>query len=173
MKAQRFDAGDEILISGQHNGHFWLSHHCKSRCLTLGFGGRQGQSRAAYQSNTRKARSVFHRLGRPSPSSSAKCTAPGWVFSKKPRAVRLLPGPEQSHRFIQARVRRIPNRPEVLQSTQHVVVPAGRKRELEPGRVDDGAGALPPEQLPFQEVRLTPAARRGGFRRAAGGALVG
>ena len=35
----------------------------------------------AYQSNTRKARSVIHRLGRPSPSSSAKWTWPVCVCS--------------------------------------------------------------------------------------------
>ena len=37
--------------------------------------------RASYQFSTRRARSVFHRLGSLSPSSIAKWTAPGWVFS--------------------------------------------------------------------------------------------
>jgi vacuolar iron transporter family protein len=35
----------------------------------------------SYQLRTRSARSVFHRLGRPSPSSSVKWTLPGCVFS--------------------------------------------------------------------------------------------
>ena len=91
---------------------------------------------------------------------------------QQPRAVGLLLGSEQINRFVHARVRRIPGRPEVLQGTQHVVVPAGRKRELQPGGVDDFAGALTPEQLPFEEVLLTPAASRDGFRRATGCALV-
>src|SRR5262245_61486887 len=32
-----------------------------------------------YHRRTRNARNVFHRLGRPSPSSSGKWTSPGWV----------------------------------------------------------------------------------------------
>src|ERR1700731_50811 len=96
----------------------------------------------------------------------------GMGVLQKPRAVRLLLGSEHINRFAHARVRRIPSRPEVLQRTQPVVVPAGRKRELQPGGVDDGAGALTPEQLPVEEVLLTPAASRDGFRRTAGGALV-
>jgi len=35
----------------------------------------------SYQRRTRSARNVFHRLGRPSPSSSMKWTLPGCVFS--------------------------------------------------------------------------------------------
>src|SRR5256885_14503117 len=52
-------------------------------------------------------------------------------------------------------------------------MPAGGNREFQPGRVDDGAAALTPEQLPLEEVLLTPAASRDGFRRAASCALVG
>ena len=51
-------------------------------------------------------------------------------------------------------------------------MPAGRKRELQPGRVDDFAGALPSDQPPFEEVLLTPAPSRDGFRGATGCALV-
>src|SRR5882672_140158 len=45
----------------------------------------------SYQLRTRSARSVFHRLGRLSPSSSAKWTLPGCVFSSSqvPSACRL------------------------------------------------------------------------------------
>src|SRR5437773_7383494 len=91
---------------------------------------------------------------------------------QRPCAVRLPLGSEQINRFVHAQVRRIPSRSEVLKSTQHVVVPAGGEREFQPGRVDHGAAALTPEQLPFEEVLLTPAASRDGFRRAASCALV-
>src|SRR2546427_11265673 len=77
---------------------------------------------------------------------------------QKPAAVRLSLGSQQINRLVRARVRRITSRPEVLQPTQHVVVPAGGKRELQPGGVDDDAGALTAEQLPLEEVLLTPAA---------------
>lgn len=96
----------------------------------------------------------------------------GMGVLQEPSAVRLLLGSEQINRFVNAPVRWVPGRPEVLQSTQHVVVPAGRKRELQPCEVDDGAGALTPEQLPFEKVLLTPAASRDGVRRAAGCALA-
>ena len=45
----------------------------------------------ANQSRTRIARSVFHRLGLPSPSSMAKCMRPGWGFSsgQRPSASRF------------------------------------------------------------------------------------
>jgi len=43
---------------------------------------------------------------------------------------------------------------------------------LQPGRVDDFAGALAPEQLSFQEIRLTAASSGDGFRRATGCALM-
>ena len=86
---------------------------------------------------------------------------------QQPGAVRLLLGAEQINRFIHARVRRIPSRLEVLQRTQHVVVPTGGKGELQPGGIYDRARALAPEQLPFEEVLLTAAAGRDGFHRAA------
>ena len=37
--------------------------------------------RSSYQSSTRSARSVFHRLGCPSPPSNSNWVSPGWVFS--------------------------------------------------------------------------------------------
>src|SRR5579859_4545777 len=40
---------------------------------------------AAYQSNTRKARSVFHRLGSPSPSSTSTGILPGYWTSSDHR----------------------------------------------------------------------------------------
>ena len=91
---------------------------------------------------------------------------------QQPRAIGLLLGAEQLDRFVDPLVRRIAGFSEVLQATQHVVVPAGRKRELQPGRVDDFAGALAPEQLPFEEICLTAASSRDRFRRATGRALM-
>ncbi len=40
----------------------------------------EGVSRVEYQSSTRKARSVFQRLGSPVPSSMLKWTSPAWGF---------------------------------------------------------------------------------------------
>src|SRR5579863_9503658 len=97
----------------------------------------------------------------------------GMRVLQKPGAVRLPLGPEQIDRFAHARVRWISSRPEVLESAEHIVVPARRKGEFQPCRVDDGAGALTAEQLPFEEVLLTPPASCAGLRRTACGALVG
>jgi hypothetical protein len=44
-------------------------------------GGLAASGRSSYQFSTLRARSVIHRLGSWLPSSIAKCTAPGWVFS--------------------------------------------------------------------------------------------
>src|SRR5688572_12238143 len=96
----------------------------------------------------------------------------GMCVLQQPRAVRLPLGPDQLDRFVHPRVRRIPDGAEVFEATQHVVIPARRKRELEPGWVDDLAGALAPEQLSFEEVLLTAAPSRDGSRGAAGRALV-
>ena len=90
----------------------------------------------------------------------------GMRVLQQPGAIGLLLGSEQVDRFVHPRVRHIPGRAEVFEGAQHVVVPAGRKRELQPGWVDDFAGALTSEQLPFEEVLLTPAPSRDGFRRA-------
>src|SRR5215470_2920279 len=74
---------------------------------------------------------------------------------QEPGAVRLPLGSEQVNGFVHPAIRGIPCCPEVLQRTQHVVVPAGRKREFEPRGVDDGSAALTPEQLPLEEVLFT------------------
>jgi hypothetical protein len=57
------------------------------------------------------------------------------------------------------------------EGTQHVIVPAGRKRELQPGSVNDVAGALPSNQLSFEQVLFTPAPSRDGCHRTTGCAL--
>jgi hypothetical protein len=51
-------------------------------------------------------------------------------------------------------------------------VPANRKRELQPGWIDDFAVAPAPEQPQFEQVLLAAAASRDGFRGATGRALV-
>src|SRR5262249_43759791 len=70
------------------------------------------------------------------------------------------------------RVRHIPDRAEVFEGTQHVVMPAGRKRELQPGRIDDLPGGLTSHELSFEEILLTPPPSRDRFRRATGCALM-
>src|SRR5262249_27090466 len=97
----------------------------------------------------------------------------GMGVLQEPRSVRLRLGPEQSNRFVDPRIRRLPHRAEMLQGAQHVVMPASRKRELQIRRIDDFAGALAPEQSPLEQVLLAPVASRDGFCRAPGGALVG
>src|SRR6267142_3995450 len=91
---------------------------------------------------------------------------------QQPGAIGLLLGSEQIDRFVHPRVRHIPDRAEVFEGAQHVVVPAGRKRELQPGWVDDFPGAPTSDQLSFEEVLLTPASSRDGFPGATGCALV-
>jgi hypothetical protein len=66
---------------------------------------------------------------------------------QEPGAIGLLLGSEQIDRFVHPRVWHVSDRAEVFEGTQHVVVPADRKRELQPSWVDDFAGALTPEQL--------------------------
>lgn len=91
---------------------------------------------------------------------------------QQPRTTGLLLGSEQLNRFVDPRVRRISGGSEVLQCTEHVVVPAGWKRGLQPGRIDDFAGALAPEQLSLEEIPLSSASSRDGFRRPTGCAFV-
>src|SRR5947209_2329531 len=96
----------------------------------------------------------------------------GMRVLEKPRAVQLLFGAEQFDRFTRPRVRHVPNRSEVFEGTQHVVVPADWKRELQPGGVHDLAGALASEQISFEQVLLTPASSVDGLRRTTGCAFV-
>src|SRR5207237_8257182 len=70
------------------------------------------------------------------------------------------------------RVRRRATVTDLLETPQEVVGPSSGKGGVQPGGVDEGAGALAPEQLPFEEVLLTPAACRDRFGRAASCALV-
>ena len=92
-------------------------------------------------------------------SPAARCRrAAAWSGAARPPRRRAGPG--------------LPDRAEVLQGAQHVVVPAGRKRELQPGRVDDLAGALAPEQPPLEQVLLAPAARGDGSAEPPGRPLV-
>src|SRR3989441_420807 len=92
---------------------------------------------------------------------------------QQPSTIRLPLGTEQIDCFIHPRVRRISDRAEVFEAAQHVVVPASWKRELQPGRVDNLAGALSSEQFSFEEVLLAPVPSRDGFLGATGCPLVG
>ena len=96
----------------------------------------------------------------------------GMRVFEQPGAVGLLFGSEQLNRFVYTRVRRISGRTEVVEGAQHVIVPTGGKRELEPGWVDDFPGALTPEELSLEEILLTPAPSCDGFPRTTGCALV-
>src|SRR5437867_1756027 len=90
---------------------------------------------------------------------------------QQPGTIGLLLRSEQVHRFVRPRVRRISDRAEVFEGAQHIVLPARWKRELQPSRVDNFAGALTSEQFPFEEILLTPPPRPDQFRGAAGCAL--
>src|SRR5262245_18980818 len=91
---------------------------------------------------------------------------------QKPGTLRLLLRSELVDRFLHPPVHRGPYGAEVFERSQHVIVPAGWKREPQPGRVDDIARALAPEQLSFEKVLLAPAPRRDGFRGATPCALI-
>src|SRR2546425_10932805 len=91
---------------------------------------------------------------------------------QQPSTIRLPLGTEQINRFLYPGVRRISDRAEVFEAAQHVVVPAGWKRDLLPGWVDDPAGALPSEQFSFEEVLLAPVSSRDGIPGATGCPLV-
>ena len=87
--------------------------------------GEGGASHRSYDVRTRNARSVFHRLGRSSPSSSAKWTAPGCVFSSRQVPSGCCLDSNQIDRFVHPRVRHVADQAEVVERTQHVVVPTG------------------------------------------------
>src|SRR5689334_20908050 len=93
------------------------------------------------------------------------------VFQQPP-TIGLLLGPKQLNRFVHARIWRVPERAEVIESAQHVVLPADWKRELEPGWVDDFAAALASKQLSLEEVLLTAFASGNRFGSATGRALT-
>src|SRR3569833_1386149 len=57
--------------------------------------------------------------------------------------------------FIQSR----PCQPQIIQTTQHVVVPQRRKREETPRRLDDLTRRQPPHQASLQQILLAPAPR--------------
>src|SRR6185436_15652086 len=96
----------------------------------------------------------------------------GMRVLEQPGAIGLLLRSEEGDRFVGARVRRLPGGSEIVERAQHVVAPARRKRELEPGRVDDLAGTLAAEQPSFEEVGLAAAPGGDRWRGRAAGALV-
>src|SRR2546428_13459788 len=91
---------------------------------------------------------------------------------QQPSTIKLPLGTEQIDYFIHPRVGRIPDRAEVFEGAQHVVVPPGWKRELQPGWVEDLTGALTSEQLWVEDVLFTPSPTRDEIRAATDCALV-
>src|SRR5437764_8210016 len=87
----------------------------------------------------------------------------GMRVLQQPSTIRLPLGTKQIDCFIHPRIRRTSDRAEVFEAAQHVVVPAGWKRELQPGWVDDPAGALSSEQFSFEDVLLALVPSRDGF----------
>src|SRR5579885_791130 len=96
----------------------------------------------------------------------------GMRVLQQPGAVGLSPGAEHRDRSLQPLVRHTADCTEVVEGAQNVVLPADRKRALQPGWIHDLAGALPTEEPAFEEVLLAPASGRAARRRAAGSALV-
>src|SRR4029450_12813083 len=85
---------------------------------------------------------------------------------QQPGAVGLLFGSEQLDGFVHPLVGGVPGGTEVLQGTEHVVVPASRKRELQHGRVGHPSVSLTPKHFPSEESLPPRAASRDGLRRA-------
>ena len=124
-----------------------------------------GQPFPSHQSSTRSARSVFQRLGAPTPSSRSKWTRPGWMRSSSHRPSGCRLRPHDLDGLGHPRVRVGARRPEVVERAQHVVVPVVRERELEVRRIDDLAGALAAEQAALEQVLLAAAPRLADRRR--------
>src|SRR5262249_12275006 len=91
----------------------------------------------------------------------------GMGVLQEPGSVGLPVGSKEIDRLVHALVRRIADGAEVFEGAKRVVVPAGRKRELQPFGADDLPGALAPQELPFEEIFLAPASRLDGPGRAA------
>src|SRR4051794_40172077 len=91
---------------------------------------------------------------------------------EQPCAIFLLLGTKQIKGFVQTTVGAISRVAEIVQPTQHVVVPASRKGKLQPRWIDDFASALTAKQLSFEEVLFGAASSGDGFGGASGCALV-
>ena len=123
------------------------------------------QPRAEYQSSTRKARSVFHRLGRPSPSSDLDRHRAGVAGLERPAAVAVALRCDQVDRLGHALVGRDAGAAQVFEPPQHVVVPPRREGEARPGgaalavALDPLAGRPPAEEA---RARAGTPARAGG-----------
>ena len=89
------------------------------------------------------ARSVFQRLGLPSPSSISKCTLPGWRVLERPSAVGVALRFHQLDRLGDPLVRLDAGAAQVVEAAQDVVVPVGRVRE----RVNRASTTSPVESL--------------------------
>ena len=96
----------------------------------------------------------------------------GMGVLQEPSSIGLLLRTEESNCFVQPLVRFAADRAEVVEGAQHVVVPANGEGQLQPGGVDDGAGALAPKQFALQKVLFATAARSKGLCRTAGCLLI-
>lgn len=92
--------------------------------------------------------------GPPVAALQLEVNLPGKRVFEQPGAIGLSLRSEQLDRLVHPRVGRITSGPEVIQGTEHVVVPACRKGELQPGLVNDFAGAFATEQPAFEELRF-------------------
>ena len=127
---------------------------------------------AANQSSTRSARSVFQRLGLPSPSSISKVGLARVDVLERPAAVGIAIVLDDSDRLGHALVGPDLGVAQVVEPAQDVVVPPGREREPQPVGVDHLAGRLPTEQPALEHVLLAALAGLPDLGRAADRPLV-
>ena len=89
-----------------------------------------------------------------------------------PATVRIALGLDQVDRLGHPLVRNSAGRAQVVETSEHVVVPIGRVGELRPGRgaiglavlVDHLTGRQPPKHAPLEEVLLAAESGRGHVR---------
>src|SRR5438094_3970620 len=96
----------------------------------------------------------------------------GMGILEGPAAVRIALGLDQVDRLGHPLVRNSAGRAQVVETSEHVVVPIGRVGELRPGRgaiglavlVDHLTGRQPPKHAPLEEVLLAAESGRGHVR---------
>lgn len=76
---------------------------------------------------TRSALNVFQRLGSALAILERKVDPTGMRVLQQPASIGLLLRAEQNDGFVDTRIRLTPNRAELLEGAQHVVVPVGGK----------------------------------------------
>ena len=73
---------------------------------------------------------------------------------EQPAPVGLAPIAHGRKRLLDLALRPHPGRAQIVERTEHVVVPERRKRELRPRRIDDLSGRQPSEQTTLEEILL-------------------